>query len=153
MKEKELHKEIEKVKDNGIFSNHNDLVKIVESIDNELENISQKPFSSNAFKLLKRHISLYIAELVSESIKNANREKLDGVSATHVEKASNYLVSSTRGKVNKVIASVGGVLLGATLSNVVNMILKGGETSINGIIVTVILGIIGAFMLAFTYNK
>ncbi len=127
--------------------------QIDEGLEKELQKASTRQFSGKAYILLKQKIEGYISELIRESIRNAERENLDSVSATHIEKASNYLISSSRGKVNKIVSSIGGVLLGATLSNVVNMILKGGDTSIGGIVTTVVLGIIGAFLLAYSYNR
>lgn len=125
--------------------------KIIANIDEEVQKISPKPFSPKAFQKLKQYISIYIVELISESVKNAKRENLDSVSGTHIDKAQKYLTSSNNLKTNKLYSSIGGVLLGATLSNVVNMVLRTGEITAPGVIITVLLGIFGSFLLA--YNR
>lgn len=132
---------------------NDNLDKKINYLTHELDNsIGADPpnplMSDKAFERLKEKINLYVSDLITESIKNAKREKLDSVSASHIEKASDYLVSSTRSKVNKLIVSVGGLLLGATVSNVVNMVLKGGDMSVTGVVLTVILGVVGAFLLS-----
>ncbi len=110
------------------------------------------PFSPPAFAALKAKISEYVVELVNESIKVSKRHVADTVSAAHVERAAEYLVSSTSRRFYRHLGTVGGILLGAALSNILAMTLTGQYTG-GGTIVSIALGIAGAFMIALHIAK
>jgi hypothetical protein len=110
------------------------------------------PFSSAAFAILKTNISEYVTELVSESIKVSKRHRADTVSAAHVERAAEYLVSSTSRRIYRHLGTVGGIFLGAALSNMLAMTLVGQYTGV-GTILSGSLGIVGAFMIALHIAK
>jgi hypothetical protein len=110
------------------------------------------PFSPPAFAALKGKISEYVVELVNESIKVSKRHVADTVSAAHVERAAEYLVSSTSRRFYRHLGTVGGILLGAALSNILAMTLTAQYTG-GGTIVSAALGIAGAFMIALHIAK
>jgi histone H3/H4 len=130
----------------------NPLQRIIQEADNQLQDIEPSPFSPSAFSVLKEKISEYIVQLVSESIKISKRHQADTVSATHVERASEYLVSSTSRRFFRHLGTVGGILLGASLSNILSITVS-GQYSAAGILVSAGLGIIGAFMIALHIAK
>lgn len=132
----------------------NDLEKTILEANSALANIEHKPFSNKAFELVKEKVSIYITELITESVKNSKKSKMDNVSASHVEKASEYLVSKNIRKFSKLLGTIGGVLLGATISNIISMTTYSiSEFSIYGIVSTVILGIAGSFLIAINIFK
>lgn len=110
------------------------------------------PFSTSAFETLKAKISEYVAELLNESTKVSKRYRADTVSAAHVERAAEYLVSSTSRRIYRHLGTVGGILLGATLSNILAMIVANQYTGV-GTVLSVALGIIGAFAIALHIAK
>lgn len=110
------------------------------------------PFSPPAFSALKGKISEYVVELVNESIRVSKRHVADTVSAAHVERAAEYLVSSTSRRIYRHLGTVGGILLGAALSNILAITLAGQYTG-GGTIVSAVLGIAGAFMIALHIAK
>ena len=131
-----------------------DLERTILEANSILTNIEHKPFSKKAFELLKEKFSIYATLLITESVRNAKNSKMDNVSASHIEKASEYLVSKNIKKSSKLIGTIGGVLLGATISNILSMSTSSpNEFSIYGIISTVILGIVGSFMIAINIFK
>ncbi len=88
---------------------------VIQKAENRLQGLDPSPFSTTAFSTLKAKIAQHITELVNESIKVSKRHQVDTVSAAHVEKASEYLVSSSTRRVYRHLGTVGGILLDAAL--------------------------------------
>ena len=124
----------------------------VHQAEEQIQGVEPSPFSPPAFATLKAEIGQYVIELVNESLKVSNRHRADTVSSTHVERASEYLVSSTTGRIYRHLGTVGGILLGAALSNILAMTLAGQYTG-GGTILSAALGIVGAFMIALHIAK
>ena len=126
--------------------------KAVQQAEKQLQDIDSTPFSPSAFTTLKAKIGQYVIDLVNESVKVSKRYRSDTVSSAHVERACEYLISSTSGRFFRHLGTVGGILLGAALSNILAMTLKGQYTG-GGTIVSAAFGIIGAFMIALHIAK
>ena len=129
-----------------------DLQKAINEAEQELTNIDTSPFSLSAFDFLKTKIGEYIAQLISESIKISKRHQADTVSANHVQRASEYLFASTSKRIFRHLGTVGGILLGASLSNLLSMTGTGQYTT-PGILISSGLGIIGSFLIAIHIAK
>jgi hypothetical protein len=125
---------------------------VVAQAEARLRDADSSPFSPPAFSVLKANISEYVAELVSESIKVSKRHRADTVSAAHVERAAQYLVSSTSLRFYRHLGTLGGILLGAALSNMLAMTLASQYTGV-GTILSASLGIVGAFTIALHIAK
>src|SRR3990172_11711465 len=97
---------------------------VVAQAEAKLQGADASPFSPPAFGALKAHISDYITELVNESVKVSKRHRADTISAAHVERAAEYLVSSGSRRFYRHLGMVGGILLGAALSNILPMTLS-----------------------------
>lgn len=129
-----------------------DLQRIIETADAQLQHLNPSPFSPAAFTRLKDKISEYIVQLVSESIKISKRHQADTVSAAHVERAGEYLISSTTRRLFRHVGTMGGVLLGAALSNFLSMATTDVYTP-RGIFISAGLAIAGSFMVALHFGK
>lgn len=125
---------------------------VVSQAEAHLEGVDASPFSPHAFGTLRSKISDFVIELVNESIKVSKRHRADTVSAAHVERAAEYLVSSTSRRFYRHLGTVGGILLGAALSNILAMTLAGQYTG-GGTILSVVLGVVGAFAIALHIAK
>lgn len=125
---------------------------IVSQAEAHLKGVDASPFSPHAFGTLRSKISEFVVELVNESIKVSKRHRADTVSAAHVERAAEYLVSSTSRRFYRHLGTVGGILLGAALSNILAMTLAGQYTG-GGTILSVALGVVGAFAIALHIAK
>ncbi len=128
------------------------VIAIISRAENQLQVTNSSPFSPPAFSIIKEKISQYVIELINESIKVSKRHRADTVSAAHVELASEYLVTSTARRFYRHLGTVGGILLGAALSNILAMTFAGQYTG-GGTIVSASLGIGGAFMIALHIAK
>jgi hypothetical protein len=134
-------------------SSPNDTARsVVHQAESQLQTIEPSPFSPHAFATLKNKVGEYVTELVNESVKVSQRHQADTVSAAHVERASEYLVTSTSRRFYRHIGTIGGVLLGAALSNILAMSLARQYTG-GGTILSAALGIIGSFMIALHIAK
>jgi len=120
---------------------------VIAHAEREMRDIDPSPFSLSAFAALKTNISGYVDELITESIKVSKRHRADSVSAAHVERAAEYLVSSTYRRFYRHLGTVGGIILGAALSNLVTMTVTNQYTGL-GTILSAGMGIAGAFMIA-----
>ena len=129
-----------------------ELVQVIQTAESALESIDPSPFSPSAFAALKEKIAEYIVNLVTESIKISRRHQADTVSANHVQRATEYLVSVTSRRFFRHLGTVGGILLGASLSNILSMAGTGSYTSI-GVVLSAGLGITGAFLIALHIGK
>jgi histone H3/H4 len=126
---------------------NSELSRLLQQVDAELKQIDPTPFSTSAFTALQSHIATYIAELMSESMRDAKRHQLDTVSEMHVERAADFLITGSGRKLFRHIGTIGGVLLGAAVSNLLAMAASNTVTfSSAGL--TVALGIVGAFAVA-----
>lgn len=124
-----------------------ELALIIQDADERLKGIDQSPFSAQAFKALQERISRYIAELIDESVREAKRQQLDTVSETHVERASDYLVSNRGRKMFRHAGTLGGVFLGASISNLLAMS-SSSTVTFASVGLTTALGVVGAFAIA-----
>jgi len=115
--------------------------------DARLRDVATLPFSPAGFGLLKACIVVYITELVGESIEVSKRHKADTVSPAHVERAAEYLVSSTPRGIYRYLGMAGGVFLGAGLSNIFAVTVSGQYSGL-GIAISIASGIAGAFLIA-----
>jgi hypothetical protein len=128
------------------------VAQVISKANDNLQNLDPTPFSENAFTVLKEKISDYIGQLVSESSKVAKRYRADTISAAHVDRASEYLVANTSRRFFRHLGTLGGLLLGASLSNLLSMTTSATYTTL-GIVITTALGLIGAFMVATHISK
>jgi histone H3/H4 len=129
-----------------------ELQRIVDSAGRELDQIPHTPFSDNAFERLKYKVSEYTAQLVTESVKFSRRHSSETVSSSDVERASQYLVSSTSHKVYRHMGTLGGLVLGTGAANGLSILTTAQFTPI-GLVITFTLILIGAFMVAFHIAK
>ena len=129
-----------------------DMQKLINDSEQELVGIDPGPFSVSAFDFLKTKIAEYIIQLVTEAIKISKRHKADTVSANHVQRASEYLFASTSKRIFRHLGTVGGILLGASLSNILSMAGTNQYTT-PGILISSGLGIIGSFLIAIHIAK
>ena len=138
------------------MSNGRDLYTEVNSIvadaESHLQNADSTPFSTSAFSMLREKIAEYISSLVTESMKVARRHQADTVSANHVQRATEYLVAITTRRVFRHLGTLGGILLGASLSNIITMT-GSGQFTTAGVLLSASLGIVGAFMVALHIAK
>ena len=124
------------------------LKSFIQKTDTELQKINCCPFSNKAKLVLRREISKYIRELVSNSIAIAKRQQEDGVSARHVVEASNYLASSPNNRFFRHLGTIGGILCGVSIPTLLMVVLGEQYPS-----VTVFLGFIGTFLVALHIAK
>lgn len=126
--------------------------QITEDAVSQIDQIGPAPFSPSGFNTLKEKISEYIVNLISESIKVSRRHQADTVSSNHVQRATEYLVSVTSRRFFRHLGTVGGILLGASLSNILSMAGTNQYTTL-GVILSASLGITGAFLIALHIGK
>ena len=124
------------------------LPNLINEANIALEKSAPQAFSEKAFTSLKLNISTYILELVTESMKNAKREKVDSVSATHVEKASAYLVTKAKGKLKNMLGAVGGVFLGAAVQEIVGIINSTNPPNVLSVVTISALMLLGTLLVA-----
>ncbi|MBA7658214.1 hypothetical protein ES703_66163 [subsurface metagenome] len=127
-------------------TNKGTLLRIIQDADKRLEKINHSPFSTEAFATLKEKVGQYVTELVLESIKTSERYQSDTISKTYVERASLYLFSSKSRKLYKNLGMFGGIILGASVSNIITMITSGNYSTL-GVILAIVLVSAAIFMI------
>ncbi len=121
-------------------------------IDQGLGQTIQTEFLPPAIDTLKEKIKEYIENLVNESVKISKRHLSITVSPAHVDRAAEYLVSPTSRRFFRHLGTVGGIILGASLSNILSMVGNDKFTSL-GVLVSVALIIAGASMITLHIGK
>lgn len=109
--------------------------------------LPRSPFSGPAFDAIQVSIAEYITELVSRSGDLARREEADLISAKHVNRASTFLNQSSGKNSLRHVGTIGGILAGAGISQVVTMVSVAQYTT-TGVLIAVCLEIVGWFMVA-----
>ncbi|MFQ5754248.1 MAG: hypothetical protein ACE5HI_19855 [bacterium] len=132
--------------------NRTDLLSIIESANKNLNSVEGSPFTPQGFATLKGRISEYIVNLINESLKISKRYKTDSISSSHVEKANEYLLTTTSKKIFRHLGTLGGLFSGAFLSNLLTMIMTNQITT-SGVVLSSVLGFLGAFMIALHIAK
>jgi hypothetical protein len=124
-----------------------ELQQIIEITEQELRNAHETPFTPRAFDNLKEKISEYSVLLITEAVKVAKRHQSDTVSSTHVEHASEYLISRTSRKLYRHMGALGGVFLGMAGSSLASMFSTNQFTP-NGVAITVVATLLGGILTA-----
>lgn len=130
--------------------------KLSDAIDEAnaaLEKADATPFSDKAYESLRQKISDYIGSLISESLRISKRHKADIVSQNHIEQANEHLISKRRSKLNYLAGTLGGIFLGATVSNIFGMMVLNQTYSLTGIITTLVIGVVGSFLISINLNN
>lgn len=117
-----------------------------------LNTFESSPFSDKAYDSLKDKVATYIGHIITESIRISKRHKADLVSQSHIEAASDNLISKKRSKLNYLAGTLGGIFLGATVSNIFGMLVLNQTFNSTGIVITILIGIIGSFLIAINLN-
>ncbi len=126
--------------------------RVVQRAEQYAPDVGPKPFSPKAFRIMRSHISRYVYDLINESIKVARRHRSDIVTVSHVERASEHLVTSTSLRFFRHLGTVGGILVGGAISNFLATA-SGQQYSTMGVLVSGGLGIIGSFLVALHIAK
>ena len=121
--------------------------QVTQQAEAALAEIHLEAFSPKAVAALKRSISWFIAELVDQSVKVSKRHQSDNVAESHVETAVQFLVGDAPRRIFRHMGTIGGVLFGAALSNLVSMITTKVIT-VPSVGITIALAVIGAFLVA-----
>lgn len=130
-----------------------ELEKVLKDVEFTTQNIANEPFTKKAFDKFKEKIGVYISALYIESLKTAKRHKTDNISESHVDTASDYLIKNSDSKISKLLGILGGTFLGATISNILAMTTLGQTFSTTGLVTTIILGIVGSFLIGINLMK
>lgn len=123
------------------------VTNLIREAEDGLASVDPGPFSPQAFELLRAKVSSYVRELIVESSKVARRRKVDLISARHVEIASDYLGSGTIKSWWRHVGTIGGILLGASISNFLAMA-STEQFPANGVLLSAGLAVVGAFGVA-----
>lgn len=114
----------------------------------ELRSVPPSPLTPAAFELLQDTVDEFIGDLLDESFRIAKRHKSEVVSANYVQAAGTYLVASRARRLFRHMGTIGGILLGGSLSNILAMAQTGASFPIVGTLVSVGVGLVGSFMVA-----
>ena len=125
---------------------------VVQRANTDLKSAEPSPFSTQGFSFLREKIAEFIKILVNESIRIFKIQRSDTVSASHVERAVENLMLSSARRFYRHLGTVGGILLGASLSNFLAMA-QATQYSLYWILISAVLGIFGAFMIALHIAK
>jgi hypothetical protein len=120
----------------------------------DLQGTDPSPFTPNAYQTLTEIVNDFINDLVSESLRIAKRQKSEIVSINYVQNAGEYLIASRTRRLYRHLGTLGGVLLGGSLSNILAMVQAGGNgLPILGTLVSIGICLIGTFLVAIHIAK
>lgn len=112
-----------------------------------VEGLRCRSLFPRALDALKRIIDTFISELTEESIKISKRHRADNVAESHVETAAQHLLAEAPARIFRHLGTIGGILLGAAISNLLSIITTKVMTPVS-VSVTTTVSIVGAFLVA-----
>ncbi|HEX5171512.1 MAG TPA: hypothetical protein VFW11_20180 [Cyclobacteriaceae bacterium] len=127
----------------------NELEKSLKQAMSDLDKIEVSPFSQKGFERFTAKVSEYIFSLYQESHRTSRESHSELISKEHVDLASSKMMRVKSSKWTKITNTIAGLLLGAAISNVFSMASSGDSLSVPVMVLTVVSGIIGAFLLGF----
>jgi len=71
----------------------------------------------------------------------------------HIEQANDNLISKRKGKWSYLLGTLGGIFLGTAASNTFGMLVLNTTYTVGGITTTIVIGMIGAFLIAINLNN
>lgn len=107
---------------------------------------SDQRFSREVPSVMENAISSFTFELVRESGQLAQRDKADSISAHHIKKANDYLVSSSTRRWDTVQGILGGVIFGVGASAIFSMIVANAFSQL-GVFLAMTKVILGAYFI------
>jgi len=123
----------------------NDFQQIIEAAEQELRKANETPFTPRAFDNLTDKITEYSVLLITEAVKIAKRHNSETVSSSHVEHASEYLISNPSRKVYRHMGALGGAFLGVGGSSFASM-LSTNQFTPNGVAITFVATLLGGVL-------
>jgi len=111
-----------------------------------LASIDREKFTAKGFEELSERVDLFIKDVADESARIARRYRTDLISAFHVEKAAEHIASGSALKIYRHAGTIGGILLGGGLSEVLSM-LSTDTATIIGLITSSICFVVGAVLI------
>lgn len=106
------------------------------------------PFTDDAFKMLLKVIDELIGDIVDEAGRSARRSRSEVISKGHLEGAVAYLVLSRSRRLARHIGTIGGILLGGSLSNILSMAQANAFPPL-GTFSSLLVGLVGMSLVAF----
>lgn len=121
--------------------------KIIEAINEELHDSEKPPFTEEGFDQYLKHLIDFTVLLFRKSKYFADKQNLKVISDTHVIRASESIHKAEDSKVTNLINSFGGILLGSAISILATLITSNSPITTPYMIVMLVTGIVGAFLL------
>lgn len=121
---------------------------LVRKAEMNLSDLEPSPLTAGAFEALKDIVNDFISDLVDESLKVAKRHRSEVVSRSYVEHAGEYLIASRSRRLFRHMGTVGGILVGGALSNILAMAQAGATLPLTGTLISVGVGLVGTFLVA-----
>jgi hypothetical protein len=128
-------------------------IGVLERAAQSLSRLEQSPFTPGAFQALTEVINSFISDLVEESLKLARRHRSEVVSRNYVYTVSDFLIAARPRRLFRHMGTVGGILLGGSLSNILSMAQTGASFPLLGTLVSVAVGLVGTFLVAMHIAK
>jgi hypothetical protein len=123
-------------------------LSVAEEAARNLASVDPSPFTPDAFRALIEIVNGLIGDLIDESLKTSRRHKSEIVSRSYVYHASEYLISSQPRRLFRHMGTIGGILLGGSLSNILAMAQTGHDFPLLGTLISIGIGLVGTFLVA-----
>src|SRR5688572_5935500 len=127
--------------------------KLKEDIEAVVYGDKNDKFTKEGLKKYIECCNSYVITLYRESLRVSKINHTDNISSSHVSIAYNNLIRKKGNKILRLSGSIGGLLLGCSISNLFAMTTTGQIFSSTGIIATVAITIIGTYLFANQYIK
>ena len=142
-----------RLSEHGAASPVSPWLRLPEQAVQEVSRTDPSPLTPQAFQVLTSLIDMFIADIVDESLKIARRHRSEVVSSSHVYAANDYLIAGKPRRLFRHMGTVGGILLGGSLSNILAMAQVGSSFPVLGTLVSVAVGLVGTFLVAMHIAK
>lgn len=119
----------------------------------DMTNANYFPFSEQGYEEYKEQISKFIIRLYDESMRNSKKNNSDLINKKHISDAVNYISTISKYKFSNFLNTIGGLLIGSTITFVFSAFDPNINYSVGTMSVFILLGVIGSFILGYNLSK
>ena len=118
--------------------------EILRRADTQLAGAEAAPFTPEAWAAVRTSMSAYIRDLLLDSARVSKRLRNgESITSVDVHHAARQLATGTSDRQGRYAGVLGGLLAGASLGNLLNILTSGSQSQTVGIVVTALVLAIG----------
>lgn len=126
---------------------------VTDSLKVLLKDENRSPFSEDGFDAYIKNITSYLIILFNLSSFYAKKQGVSDISKIHIQKAAESLYKSRNEKFLKILLSISGILLGASISHFSTLAMNNNSYTLSSVLFIIISGFFGSILMGYYLTK